>query len=120
MNKTTLVLGASTKTHRYSNMAARELLRNGNDVVLIGNREGEINNIPILKSWPEVLDIHSITMYLSARNQKAHYEEILKSGAERIIFNPGAENHELAGLAVNQGIAVENACTLVLLATQQY
>ncbi len=120
MNKRTLILGASTKAHRYSNMAARELLRHGHDILLIGNREGEINNVPIVKSWPQMLDVHTITMYLSARNQKMYSDQILKSGAERIIFNPGAENDELASLAVNEGIAVENACTLVLLATQQY
>lgn len=120
MSKRTLVLGASTKSYRYSNMAAHELLRHGNEVVLIGNREGEIENVPIFKTWPETLDVHTITVYLSAKNQIPYYEPILKSGAKRIIFNPGAENDELASLAVKEGIKVENACTLVLLSTEQY
>jgi len=38
----------------------------------------------------------------------------------RIIFNPGAENDELAGLAAQNGIQPVEACTLVMLATSQY
>ena len=39
---------------------------------------------------------------------------------KRIIFNPGAENIELAQLAKQKGIEVEFECTLVQLAIGEY
>ena len=120
MNEKTVVLGASPKPYRYSYMAAQELEANNLQVILIGRRAGEVNGKPILTKWPQGEEVDTITMYLSAANQVEYYDEILSSGAKRIIFNPGAENNELAQRAKNQGIEVENACTLVLLATGQY
>ena len=112
MNKATLVLGASKKPHRYSNLAARQLQDHKNDVILIGNREGKINDMPILTVWPDDKDVHTITMYLSAKNQLPYYDHILNSGAERIIFNPGAENAELAKIAVEKGIVQSSKSSL--------
>jgi hypothetical protein len=39
---------------------------------------------------------------------------------KRIIFNPGAENDELAEMVASRGIEPMEACTLVLLSTGQY
>ncbi|MCB0680934.1 MAG: CoA-binding protein, partial [Saprospiraceae bacterium] len=49
-----------------------------------------------------------------------YYDYLLKLRPRRIIFNPGAENPELARLASAEGIEVESACTLVLLAYGGY
>jgi predicted CoA-binding protein len=118
--KRTLVLGASPKPHRYSNMAANSLIKHGHEVVLIGFREAEMNGVPIQKEWPENLLVDTITLYLSAANQRPYYEKIVGSGALRVIFNPGTENPELEKLAKDAGFEVEIACTLVLLGTGQY
>ncbi len=45
---------------------------------------------------------------------------LLSLRPRRIIFNPGAENPELKKKAEALGIETEEACTLVLLATDQY
>jgi hypothetical protein len=39
---------------------------------------------------------------------------------KRIIFNPGAENPELAKLAEEKGIETIEACTLTMLASRLY
>ena len=39
---------------------------------------------------------------------------------KRVIFNPGTENPEFYKILSNNEIEVEVACTLVLLATDQY
>ncbi len=44
-------------------------------------------------------------------------DEILAAKPQRIIFNPGAENEELAAAASSAGIEVVEACTLVMLRT---
>lgn len=38
----------------------------------------------------------------------------------RVIFNPGSEDETLAEQLREQGIACENACTLVLLRSRQF
>ena len=101
-------------------MAAYSLMQHKHEVVLVGLRQAEINGVPIQTNWPEGEDIDTITLYLSAANQIPYYEKIVSSGARRLIFNPGTENPELEKMAQDAGIAVEVACTLVLLATGQY
>ena len=115
----TLVLGASVKPHRYANKAMLALKNKEHKVFAVGNRAGEAHGISITKEMPTD-DIHTITMYLGAANQKPYYEQILALQPRRIIFNPGAENTELANMAMTKGLIVENACTLVLLSLGKY
>jgi predicted CoA-binding protein len=115
----TLVLGASVKPHRYANKAMLALQQKGHKVVAVGNRAGEAHGISITKEMPTT-DVDTLTMYLGATNQKPYYEQILALQPRRIIFNPGAENPELAQLAQAQGVVVEEACTLVLLSLGEY
>lgn len=116
----TLVLGASEKTDRYSNRAVRSLLKHGHEVIAVGARIGEVEGVNILTGTPALENIDTITIYLNPGNQLQYYDYILSLHPRRIILNPGAENSALEKLAVSHGIEVENACTLVLLATEQY
>ena len=120
MNKKTVVLGASPNPSRYSYLAVNRLAAHGNDVVAIGKREGSINNINIIKGQPAEKNVDTVTLYLNANNQKQYYDYIISLHPKRIIFNPGAENHELAELAAKNDIEPVEACTLVLLSTGQY
>ncbi len=120
MNKKTVVLGASPNTSRYSYLAVSRLLANGHDVIPVGKRKGKINSADILTQAPQVKDVDTITLYLNAQNQKQYYDYILGLHPKRIIFNPGAENEELASLAKLKNIQPVEACTLVLLSTNQY
>lgn len=119
-SKATLVLGASEKGERYSNMAVRRLRAHGHPVVAVGLREGSIDDTPIVKDIPGGVPIDTVTLYLNAQNQAAWAARILALLPARLIFNPGAENPALADAARAQGIEVLEACTLVLLATGQY
>lgn len=118
--KKTLVLGASDNPIRYSNAAVRRLAQGGFEVVPVGVRDGEISGVPIQKGQPPMNDVHTITLYLNPQRQKEYYDYILSLQPRRIIFNPGAENPELMKLAKDNGIEVEMACTLVMLAVGQY
>jgi uncharacterized protein len=53
-------------------------------------------------------------------HQRDYYDYILSLHPKRIIFNPGAENDELAELARKNNIQPVEACTLVMLSTGQY
>ena len=118
--KKTLVLGASENPTRYSFLAVNKLIAYGHPVNAIGKRPGRIGDTVIGTEQIHMDDIDTVTLYLNPLNQQPYYDYILSLHPKRIIFNPGAENEELAGLAVKNGIRTLEACTLVLLSTGQY
>jgi predicted CoA-binding protein len=118
--KKTLVLGASDNPARYSNLAMNKLKAHGHPVIAIGKKKATVNGIEINTQETTEFGIDTVTLYLNPENQKAYYNYIFSLHPRRIIFNPGAENDELAVLAKEKGIRVMEACTLVLLSTGQY
>jgi uncharacterized protein len=118
--KTTLVLGASAKPERYSNMAVKLLKQHNHQVYAIGNKEVEIYGVNVTKNTPIYENIHTITLYLSPKNQESYYDYILQLNPKRIIFNPGTENENLMAMANAHGIKTLEACTLVMLKTNQF
>ncbi len=118
--KKTLVLGASDNPERYSNMAISQLRGKGHPVVAIGHRLTRTGDVDIETEKKPIADVDTVTLYLNPMHQAAYYDYILSLHPKRIIFNPGAENAELAALARANGIQPLEACTLVLLRTGQY
>ena len=116
----TLVLGASLNPSRYSNKAVRLLRAHQHEVVAVGRDEGNLDDVKMVHDFSVADKIDTVTMYLSPAHQKLYYAKIIEAKPRRIIFNPGAENDELATLAKQNGIQTEEACTLVLLNTNQY
>lgn len=120
MKKHTLVVGASLRTNRYSNIAINRLVQYGHPVSAFGMREGIINGVKIDTELMQYSEIHTVTLYLNPQRQKEYYNYIVYLKPQRVIFNPGTENQELYDLLSNNQINYEIACTLVLLATGQY
>jgi len=122
MSKKTLVIGASLKSIRYSNIAINMLLDYEHEVVAIGLRKGEIRGVNIITNITNFKEtvIDTVTLYLNASRQVAYYDFIVELKPKRIIFNPGTENWEFMDLLEKNGIDYEVACNLVLLRTGQY
>jgi|SRR5580704_13366071 predicted CoA-binding protein len=118
--KKTLVLGASGNPERYSYLAVKRLRSKGHPVAAIGRKPVKVGDVDIETDKKVLTGIDTVTLYLNAGHQKEYYEYILSLRPQRIIFNPGAENPELAALAQANGIEPVEACTLVLLSTGQY
>ncbi len=118
--KKTLVLGASENPSRYSYLALQRLQTHQHPVVAIGKRKGVVGNVAIETEKKEWTDVDTVTLYLNPMHQKQYYDYIISLKPKRIIFNPGAENDELAKIAASKGIKLLEACTLVMLATGQY
>jgi uncharacterized protein len=118
--KKTLVLGASDNPSRYSYLAIQRLRTHGHPVVAIGKKHTKVGDVNISKEQEPNEDVDTVTLYLNPTHQKAYYDYILSLKPKRIIFNPGAENDELAELAKKNNIQPMEACTLVLLSTGQY
>lgn len=118
--KKTLVIGATTNSGRTAYTAIHRLVKAGQEVVLIGIKKGEVAGIPIQHGMPHIDDVDTVTLYIGPDKQEAYYDYLLSLNPNRIIFNPGTENLVLSNLATKAGIEASIACTLVLLATQQY
>ena len=120
MVKKTLVLGVSLNPDRYSNMAVKRLTSNQVEVVAIGSKYGRIGKVLIEKDSFLYKDIHTVTLYLNRLRQKDYYDYIISLNPKRVIFNPGTENPDLYKILEENSIEYYEACTLVLLSTNQY
>ncbi len=118
--KKTLVLGASLRPDRYSNLAVNRLLDNGIKTEAFGLRAGKIREVAIKTDFGDFQDIHTVTVYIAAKHQAEYIDKIVRLKPKRVIFNPGTENPEGYDILKKNGIEVEVACTLVLLATGRY
>jgi predicted CoA-binding protein len=119
--KRTLILGASSNPERVSYQAVKSLKKRNIPVIAIGNKEYNSEDLLIIKGMPpDIIPIHTISLYLGPQNQSEYYDYILSLNPERIIFNPGTRNPELAKLAGKQGIEIVEGCMLVMLKTGQF
>jgi len=115
------VIGASDKPHRYSYKAVQLLQEKGHRVFPVHPRVKTVRGIPVYPSFSEIPeDIDTITFYVGAEKSTAMSEDILERAVRRLIFNPGAENPDLGSRAREKGIEVLEACTLVMLRTNQF
>lgn len=120
MNKKTLIIGASTNPERYSYKAAEKLLAHHHSIYMIGNKPGELFNHEISNQQNPFTDVDTVTLYVSPKNQIGYYDYIISLAPRRVLFNPGTENAEFEQQLETHGISTEQACTLVLLATNAY
>ncbi|MEX1003377.1 MAG: CoA-binding protein [Crocinitomicaceae bacterium] len=120
MKQKVLVFGASLNPARYSHIAINMLKDYEHEVYGFGLREGEVRGVKIQKTLPEMENLDTITLYMGPQNQQPFYDYLINSGAKRVIFNPGTVNPELMEKLKEKGIETENACTLVMLRSQQF
>lgn len=121
MEKTTLVLGASSKPDRFAYKAIRSLQRRNIPVIAIGRKDVDLDGIKIRQGQPtDIGPVHTITLYLNPRNQEEYYDYILSLEPSRIIFNPGTSNPLLADIARSKGIEVIEECMLIMLNSSRF
>ncbi len=116
----TLVIGATTNKDRYAYKAIQSLINKSHQVVAIGAKEGMALDVKIETTKIPFKGIDTVTLYLNPKNQEAYYDYIISLKPRRVIFNPGTENSEFYEILKQNNIEFEVACTLVLLATNQY
>ena len=116
-----VVLGASDDPEKYSHKAVVLLKEKGHAVFPVNPSLKTLEGLqvyPSISDVPQVVD--TISLYVSPNVSSKIGGDILNKSPRRIIFNPGAENPELEARAKSQGITALNACTLVLLRTNQF
>jgi predicted CoA-binding protein len=115
------IIGASARTDAYSYRALESLAKHGHRVFPVNPSVQKINGMETFPSPADIHEkIHTITMYVNEEKSTKLIRQILDLHPIRIIFNPGSENQLLEKMAKAEGVMVERACTLVLLATDQF
>lgn len=115
------VLGASPKEDRYSFKAVRMLVEHGFAVVPVHPAGHVVDGLTSLKSLADIdTPIDTLTMYVSEQISAGEFDRIVTLKPRRVIFNPGSENNDLASKLTEVGIEIVEACTLVMLRTNQF
>lgn len=121
VRKNVVIIGASPKPSRYSYKAQEMLVENGHQPFPVSQRGHDILNVAGYSSIADIKeDIHTVTIYINAKLHELQFVSILKKNPKRIIFNPGTESDLLMQQYKEQGIDAFEACTLVLLRTNQF
>lgn len=116
----TIVLGASDNPERYAYKATKMLLEHGHEVIPVGTKKAEVLGLDIQSTEVVPQDVDTLTLYVGPQNQQHYIDYIMAVKPRRVIFNPGTENPDLETALDAAGIGHEEACTLVLLSTNQF
>lgn len=120
-NQTVVVLGASNKPQRFSNMAIKKLLQHGHRVIPIHPRLAEIEGVPVVDQLEDVSEkIDTLTLYVGPQRIQPLIEKIVALQPKRVIFNPGTESVALESALTEHNIAYVRACTLVMLDSGEF
>ncbi len=115
------VIGASSKTDRYSNMAISLLKEFGHTVYPINPVEKTILGLKVYKNLDEIRSsIDTLSIYLNPATLEKELDSIIRLKPKRVIFNPGTESDKLINALDKQGIATVRGCTLVMLKSGQF
>jgi uncharacterized protein len=122
MSKKTVIIGATTNPSRYAYLAAEMLSEYAHEFVPVGIKSGIVlgKEILFIQSKPVINDVDTITLYIGPQHQSEHYDYLLSLKPRRVIFNPGTENNEFQKILEASGVEALQACTLVLLRSNQY
>ncbi|MBT8258392.1 MAG: CoA-binding protein [Bacteroidia bacterium] len=120
MPSKTLVFGASLKPERISNKIIHRLANYGEDVFAFGLKKGTVSDVEIITDLILIEGLDTISLYIGPQRQRDYYDYLISLNPGRIIFNPGTENPEFYTLLKESNIEYEVACSMVLVATNQY
>lgn len=121
---TVVILGASPKPDRYAHQAQLRLQDAGHQVFPVRPHMAEILGVPCYGDLPAVMatgiSIDCLTLYLGPDRLRAMITDIVSLRPGVIIANPGTDDAQIMQALRDAGLRVEQACTLVLLATGRF
>lgn len=121
MPETVAILGASDQPDRYAHKAQRALVSKGHTAIPVNPSYDSIDGIkcyPTLSEIPGPVD--TVTVYVKPEVLVNLVPEIIRVKPRRVILNPGTEDAAVSKALQDAGIEVKQACTLVLLSTDQF
>jgi hypothetical protein len=119
--ETVAVIGASPNQDRYANKAMRLLADHDHTPIPVAPKHETIEGRKVYPSLADISEkIDTVTLYLGPARQEEVIKQIIQAAPRRVIFNPDTENPGAYAPLKAAGIEVIEACTLVLLKTNQY
>ncbi|MDG0817580.1 CoA-binding protein [Bdellovibrio svalbardensis] len=120
MKEKVAILGASNKPDRYAYKALKMLQEYGHTPLPVNPAFDEIEGVKVAKSLDELSDIDTVTLYMNPHRLEEQVDRLIRLKPKRVIFNPGTESKEIEQKLKAAGIQTTEACTLVLLRTNQF
>ncbi len=115
------VLGASPKPARYANQCIRLLKQHGYRITPVHPRVERIEDLVVSSSLEEIADpVDTLTLYVGRKLLEPQTEAIVELRPRRVIFNPGTESRLVQSRLDQAGIPWLEACTLVMVKTDQF
>ena len=115
------VLGASPKPARYANQCIRLLQHHGYRITPVHPRFALIEDLPVTHSLAAISDrVDTLTLYVGPQLLEPQVDDIIRLKPGRVIFNPGTESRLVQDRLDAAGIEWFQACTLVMLKTDQF
>jgi len=115
------VIGASSKPNRYSYKAIALLKEHNHIPIPVSMRDDEILGFKAYRSIEDIpTQIDTVTLYINPKVLAEIIDDIIAKAPKRVIMNPGTESESAKELFRKHNIRVIEACTLVLLKTNQF
>lgn len=115
------VLGASPKPARYANQAIRLLQQQDYRITPLHPNFETIESLPVTHRLADVTDpVDTLTLYVGPHLLEPQTDDIVRLHPRRVIFNPGTESPAVQQHLDAAGIEWLEACTLVMLKTDQF
>ena len=116
-----VVIGASNNEERYSYKAMKMLAEYGHNPIPVAPAKENILDRKVYSRASDVTEkVDTVTMYVGPARQGNLIDGIIALHPKRVIFNPGSENPDEYPRFKAAGIDVVEACTLVMLRTNQF
>jgi predicted CoA-binding protein len=121
MSETVVVVGASPDPQRYGHRAVLALTSRGHRVIPVHATADQVAGIPVVRELPLIEEtIDTVTVYVRPAILEPMLDGLIALRPRRVIFNPGTEDPQLMQKLSSAGLRVVEACTLVMLNTQQF
>ena len=121
MQQNVVILGASDNPERYSYKAFKSLKKHGHITFPVSPTLKSLEGSVVMSDLSEIKsNVDTLTMYVNPKISTELKNKIISLKPKRVIFNPGSENPALEAELKKTGIEVIEACTLVMLATNQF
>lgn len=116
-----VILGASDRPDRYAYKAFKMLQEYGHQPIPVHPQLTSVEGVSVVSELKDISEsFDTLTLYVNPKISEALSDQILQSGAKRVIFNPGTENQKLEEQLRANNIEVVEGCTLVMLRTGQF
>lgn len=115
------VLGATPKTGRYANQAILLLQEHNYRITPVHPKIPLIEGLPVASKLSDITDpVHTLTLYVGPARLEPMLDQLMELNPGRVIFNPGTESRLYQQRLDEAGIEWLEACTLVMLKTNQF